>query len=520
MFTGGQSERRSRTVCIMHWMGTWSLALFLVACVSQDTSKPLVSDLQNAQNFFTVGFKYISDIYVEEVAVSDLALAGLRNLARIEKELTVVENDGQITILFDDEEVISFAAPARRDTEGWGSLTAAVLAVGRTRSEALNTAEAEKLYEIVFDGVMDQLDEGSSYAGSAEARYQSESHSEIGTIGVTLRLIEEGIRILSVAQNGPAERAGLLDYDIVTRIDGELTVGLRQREVLNRLRGSLGSKIELTIRRETESAPLVFEAFRAYIIPQTVRFRRLGNVAILRLTGFRRNTARDLREKIRLAFRGFGPELAGFVLDLRGNPGGPLDHVISVADLFIRRGRIVSTHGRHWESDQYFDARPGDVAKGHRLIVLINGNSISGSEIVAAALQDSGRAVVIGSSSFGQGTVRTVMPLPNEGNLTLTWTTLYAPSGYSLNHRGVMPDICTTGKVNTAAELLESLRRGQGLIDRRIRTLNFEPSDKRGLTALRGRCPARGREAEIDLDIAIHLLMDPDLYLRSLAGAS
>ena len=236
------------------------------------------------------------------------------------------------------------------------------------------------------------------------------------------------------------------------------------------------------------------------------------------MTGFNRSTARVLREIIGLAIREIGPELTCVVLDLRGNPGGLLDQAVAVADLFIRDGRIVSTHGRHPESDQYFDAKPDDVAKGLPLAVLINGSSAAGSEIVAAAFQDSGRAVVIGSSSFGLGTVQTVLDLPNEGELTLTWTFLYAPSGYRLNHRGVMPDICTTGKVTTAAELLELVRRGQGLIDRETRTRNIDPGDEEGLSALRSRCPARERNAEIDLEVAIGLLMDPALYARSLAG--
>ncbi len=518
MATGRQSVRRSRTACIMHWMGGWLLALFMVACVSQDARVPLESDLQNARHLFAVGFQTIFDVYVEEVSVSNLAIAGLRNLARIEPEMTVVENDGRITITLDGEAVTSFIAPARLDVDGWSNVTAAVLQVGRELSVALRTAEAEKLYEVVFDGVTDQLDRRSRYAGRDEVQQYRARPPGFVAIGVNISLIEEGVRILSVMQNNPAERAGLLDYDIITHIDGEPTVGLSQREVVRRLRGSLGSKIELKIKRETEPTPLSVEVFRAHIVPQTVKFQRLGNIALLRPTNFNRRTARGLREKIGLAIREIGPKLTGFVLDLRGNPGGLLDQAVAVADLFIRGGRIISTHGRHPESDQYFDAKPDDVAKGLPLAVLINGYSAAGSEIVAAALQDSGRAVVIGSSSFGLGTVQTVMNLPNEGALTLTWTILYAPSGYGLNHRGVMPDICTAGKAISAAELLERVRRGQGLIDRESRTRKIDPSDEKGLMTLRSRCPARERNAEIDLEVAIRLLMDPDLYARSLAG--
>ena len=170
MATGRQSVRRSRTACIMHWMGGWLLALFMVACVSQDARVPLESDLQNARHLFAVGFQTIFDVYVEEVSVSNLAIAGLRNLARIEPEMTVVENDGRITIKLDGEAVTSFIAPARLDVDGWSNVTAAVLQVGRELSVALRTAEAEKLYEVVFDGVTDQLDRRSRYAGRDEVR--------------------------------------------------------------------------------------------------------------------------------------------------------------------------------------------------------------------------------------------------------------------------------------------------------------------------------------------------------------
>ena len=189
-----------------------------------------------------------------------------------------------------------------------------------------------------------------------------------------------------------------------------------------------------------------------------------------------------------------------------------------VSDIFLEGGRIVSTHGRHPDSHQYFDADDGDLAHGLPLAVLINGNSASASEIVAAALQDAGRAVVIGSNSFGKGTVQTVLRLPNEGELTLTWARFHAPTGYGLNRRGVMPDICTSGDVSSADDVLERLRRGIYPLDKGIRRTDVAPNDDEGLEALRAQCPVYEGENEIDLEVAADLLTDPSPYARALQG--
>jgi carboxyl-terminal processing protease len=275
----------------------------------------------------------------------------------------------------------------------------------------------------------------------------------------------------------------------------------------------------LTIGREDTPASLGIEVVRAHIVPQTVTYRRQDNAAIIQLTGFNQSTTRTLREKLIQANKEIGSDLSGFVLDLRGNPGGLLDQAVAVSDLFIGDGRIVSTHGRHPDSHQYFDAKSDDLAKHRPVVVLVNGNSASASEIVAAALQDSGRAVVIGSGSFGKGTVQTVLRLPNEGELTLTWARFHAPSGYALNRRGVIPDICTTGIPDqTADDVLDRLVDGSLPIDRGIQHRNIEQSDEAGIAALRAYCPTRQNDAEIDIEVALRLLERPDLFARALGG--
>jgi len=500
-------------------LGALSVAFFMVACTAQDTRVAMDGDLSLANRLFRDGYQDIIDIYIDEVRASDLALAGLDNLTDLDPDISVFTQDGWVTLKVDGRPIGNFAAPPSDDPEAWGDLTASALRLGRSRSALVDAADPEEIYEVVFDGILSELDKFSRYAGRDEARENRASRDGFGGIGVRIRLIDEGVRIISVMEHTPAERAGLKDNDIILEIDGETTVDLNQREVVRRLRGPLRSRVALTIGREEAPASLGIEVVRAHIVPQTVIYRRQGDAAVIQLTSFNQSTTRTLREKLDQATKEIGPDLAGFVLDLRGNPGGLLDQAVAVSDLFIGDGRIVSTHGRHPDSHQYFDADPDDLARNQPVVVLVNGNSASASEIVAAALQDSGRAVVIGSGSFGKGTVQTVLRLPNEGELTLTWARFHAPSGYALNRRGVIPDICTTGIPNqTADDVLGRLVDGGLPIDRETQHRVVDQDDDAGIAALRAYCPTRQSDAGIDLEVALHLLDRPDLFARALGG--
>jgi carboxyl-terminal processing protease len=517
---GGQVKLRLSRPGRDAWrrLGTISVAFLMVACASQDTRVTAESDLSLANRLFSTGYQDIADIYIDEVTAANLALAGLGNLSSLYPDVSVTQNGDWVTLSVDGRPAGSFTAPDGVDAEGWGELTASALRIGRGRSLEMSGAEPEEIYEVVFDGVLGELDKFSRYAGRDEARENRASRDGFGGIGVRIRLIDQGVRILSVMENTPAERSGLQDNDIIVEIDGVSTVGLSQREVVRRLRGPLRSRVELTVERETQPAALDIAVVRAHIVPQTVKYERQGNLAVIRLSGFNQSTTRSLREKLELAKNEIGPALTGFVLDLRGNPGGLLDQAVAVSDLFIGTGRIVSTHGRHPDSHQYFDADADDLAKNRPVAVLVNGNSASASEIVAAALQDSGRAVVIGSGSFGKGTVQTVLRLPNEGELTLTWARFHAPSGYALNRRGVLPDICTTEDDLSAEDVLERLREGTLPIDRTSQRRDVDPDDDAGIEAFRALCPARQSDAQLDIEVARRLIEDPVLFARALGA--
>jgi carboxyl-terminal processing protease len=245
------------------------------------------------------------------------------------------------------------------------------------------------------------------------------------------------------------------------------------------------------------------------VVP-TVFGTRDGDLAVLRIRSFNQHTTDGLQDELTRLRQRMGDAQRGIVLDLRGNPGGLLDQAISVADLFIDGGRIVATRGRNSASSEVFDASPGDIAAGLPMVVLVYGGSASAAEIVAAALQDSGRAVVVGSPSFGKGTVQTQLRLPNEGELTLTSARLYAPSGYLLHGHGVVPDLCTVGLADPADGV-------EPLLQHRIAVLyggipRRQTLDEAGWTRLRDACRNDSGERAIETAVAERILEDPTLY--------
>jgi carboxyl-terminal processing protease len=442
----------------------------------------------------------------------------LDGLSSIDPAIDIASSESELTLTVDGREAGRFPSPPVDNLDSWGELTATAIEAVRASSNTLSEAESEQVYEAVFSGLVEELDDFSRYAGRDQARENRASRDGFGGVGVRIRVVDEGVKILSVMENTPAESAGLMDNDLITHINGEPAAGLSQREVVQRLRGPIRTRVTIVVQRAEEPAPLNISVTRAHIVPQTVKYRAEGDVGYIKIAGFNQNTAQTVREKLLQAERELGDNLKGFVLDLRDNPGGLLDQSVSVSDLFISRGRIVSTHGRHPDSHQFFDADQDDLTHGLPIVVLVNGNSASASEIVAAALQDSGRAVLIGSNSFGKGTVQTVLRLPNEGELTLTWARFHAPSGYALQKRGVLPDICTNEEVSSAAELLGKVRHGEFVISRKARTRSISPHDDAGLAELRARCPVSEEENKLDLQVALALLEDSSLFAQLLRG--
>ncbi len=498
--------------------GPLCLAFLMVACASQDSTAPVGYDEARAKHLFSASYRNVSDIYIEDVSVEDLAVAGMSSLASIDPAIGIQREGSRLQVSIDGNRMASYPMPDPVDTQAWGALTASVISATRYHSPDLDASDPEKLYEAFFDGLLTELDNFSRYAGREAARENRASREGFGGIGVRIRLIEEGVLILSVMDETPAQSAGLLQDDTIIAIDGTSVEGLSQRDVVRRLRGRPGTDVMLSIERESIQMGQPVAVTRRHIVPQTVSYRREGNLGYIKLSGFNNQTTDSLREKVAQAQSEMGSDLRGFILDLRGNPGGLLEQAIAVSDVFVTSGRIVSTHGRHTESHQYFQAKKEDLTGNTPLVVLIDGGSASASEIVAAALQDSGRAVLVGSSSFGKGSVQTVLPLPNSGEFILTWARFHAPSGYALHRRGVLPDICTTGDVNSVADVLAMIHSGALPLAMELRRSDIDTNDDNAVEELRANCPTREGNEEIDLKVARQLLEEPGLYARALHG--
>ena len=296
-----------------------------------------------------------------------------------------------------------------------------------------------------------------------------------------------------------------------------MLTGLTQNAAIGHLRGPVHSKADLTIIRKDASAPLKIAVVRAHIILPTVTSKREGGILTIRLSGFNQGTSRSLGKILAAADRKDGKPLNGIVLDLRSNPGGLLDQAVAVADFFLNDGRIISTKGRHQRSNQIFNASWGERVTDIPIAVLVNGRSASASEIVAAALRDRGRAIVIGASSFGKGSVQTIIRLPNGGELTLTWAHMIAPAGFNLQSHGIIPAICTSSPDNELADMMAAIR---GDLPAAGTILNAALASRSAIRSnpdlARERCPPARAERTEDQEIAKYLLEHKSLYTRAL----
>ena len=312
----------------------------------------------------------------------------------------------------------------------------------RVRSSYVEEVTDKELIEAAINGMLSSLDPHSSYMNADSfADMQVQTRGEFGGLGIEVTLENGLVRVVSPIDDTPAARAGIQPGDFITHLDGEPVLGLTLAEAVDLMRGEGGTDITLTILRG-EAEPFDVTLQRAVITIQSVRSRlEEPNIGYIRITSFSEKTDTELQKAIAELQEEAGGELIGFVLDLRNNPGGLLDQAIAVSDEFLDKGEIVSTRGRDDSNAQHYNAETGDVLNGLPMVVLINGGSASASEIVAGALQDHHRAILLGTQSFGKGSVQTIIPLQGEGAIRLTTARYYTPSGRSIQALGIVPDI-------------------------------------------------------------------------------
>ncbi len=314
----------------------------------------------------------------------------------------------------------------------------------RIRSTYVEEVDEGDLIEAAINGMLTSLDPHSSYLPpKAFDEMQEETRGEFGGLGIEVTQEDGFIKVVSPIDDTPAARAGIQSGDFITGIDGDSVLGLSLNEAVDLMRGPVGAEIVITVFREGVDEPFDVTIVRDIIKLTAVRVRTEGRAIVLRITSFTEKTYKDLSTGLAKEVEANGgmDNIDGFVLDLRNNPGGLLNQAIAVSDAFLDVGEIVSTRGRDAADSERFNARPGDLAEGKPIVVLINGGSASASEIVAGALKDHRRAIIVGTKSFGKGSVQTIMPLQGDGAMRLTTARYYTPSGRSIQGLGVMPDI-------------------------------------------------------------------------------
>ncbi len=333
------------------------------------------------------------------------------------------------------------AAPQSTGSETYRQLNLFGDVFERVRADYVEEVSDEELIESAIDGMLGALDPHSSYLDADSFQdMEVQTKGEFGGLGIEVTMENGVIKVVSPIDDTPAFRAGIQPGDLITYIDGKPVLGLELGEAVEKMRGPVNSEITLTVRRG-EQQPFDVRLVRDVIKIQSVRARLEGEVGYIRITSFNEQTESGLASSLQKLRSDAKGSLAGYVLDLRNNPGGLLNQAVAVSDAFLERGEIVSTRGRKADQTQRFNAKAGDLAEGLPIVVLINGGSASASEIVAGALQDHRRAVLLGTKSFGKGSVQTIVPIPGHGAIRLTTARYYTPSGRSIQATGIVPDI-------------------------------------------------------------------------------
>jgi carboxyl-terminal processing protease len=345
--------------------------------------------------------------------------------------------------------VTQFAGPlvaetSSKDTSVYQQLDLFGDVFERIRAQYVEEVDSKKLIEAAVNGMLTSLDPHSSYMSAEDyAAMQVETKGEFGGLGIEVTQEDGYVKVVSPIDGTPADKAGITTGDLIIKVDGKSVNGLTMDQAVDLMRGPIGSEVIITVVREGVTEPFDVSIIRDTIKVAAVKGRLIGTTIVVRITSFTDQTFSGLQEQLKKAADEAGgiEKITGVVLDLRNNPGGLLMQAVDVSDAFLNEGEIVSTRGRNEQDNERFNATKGDLTDGKPVVVLINGGSASASEIVAGALQDHHRAIVVGTKSFGKGSVQTIIPVRGEGAMRLTTARYYTPSGRSIQALGVMPDI-------------------------------------------------------------------------------
>ncbi len=473
---------------------------------------------QTRQAFHTA-LQKIGIGYIERRSFADLVAGALEGMRRIEPALLVIQDPTSLQVSL-GRVGFRLAEPGDRDDAiAWSARLARTIDWLRTVSPAVAGASQEVIYRAAFDGMTSRLDRFSRYFDPDEADVNRAQLQGFGGIGVTILSQERRIIIQDVLDGTPARERGLRPADRILAIDGRSVEDLAEGSAIRLLRGTVGSSVDLEIQRG-DTAPFVVRITREQIYQPTVAFRwEPGNVGYLRVSGFNEQTQFVVLDRLARA-RAESGGLQGLILDLRDNPGGSFEASIGVADAFLQSGTIVSTLGRQGSSQMTRRATGRDMSNGVPIVVLIDSRTASAAEIVASALQDNGRALVVGSRSYGKGSVQSIIDdLPNRGEIRFTSARWLTPTNYSFDQYGIIPNVCTSAASFDTTKAVNDLRAGRLDLATGPRVRRSLAGDKgeQKLRALEALCPAdaANRDSTDDLTLARALLADPAAARRS-----
>ena len=382
----------------------------------------------------------------------------------------------------------------------------------RVRSDYVEKPDDTQLIESAINGMLTSLDPHSAYLSPKHFRdMQVQTRGEFGGLGIEVTMENGVVKVVSPIDDTPAAKAGLQANDLITHLDNEQIVGLTLEQAVEKMRGPVNTPITLTVVRKGNDDPFDVKVVRDIIRINAVKARREGDVAYVKVSTFNEQTHTNTVKSIEKLEKEIGAELKGYIIDLRNNPGGLLDQAIAVSDDFLERGAIVLTKGRNNEETQRSQARPGDVTKGKKVVVLINGGSASASEIVAGALQDHKRAIVIGTRSFGKGSVQTIIPLGNnEGAIRLTTARYYTPSNRSIQAKGSDPDVVVEQELpeEMKAKAAQTKVRGESSLRGHLKN-DKEQEDKSGSSAYVPKEPEKDTQLQYALNMLRGKIAEP-----------
>ena len=474
------------SLCRLAVLVAWGL--FLFGCAGGQYEENGFFDKDSGNRLFEKNFELIARYHIAPPPTRNLALAGIENLTTLDPDIGISLRRDSVLLSHGGQDLFLLSLPAGNDHGAWARLTSSIITVIQQETQHLERLRNGAIYQAVLDGMMGELDRFSRYANPEEIEKARNKRDGYEGIGITLIADKDSARILSVFSGGPAEESGLKAGDKIIQINAESVVGLSESELIEKITGPADTAVELTVQKRTGET-LTISVVRRFVEIQTIYAQKRESIGLIRIDSFvNRNVSNDFEDALDDLVEG---GLKGLIIDLRDNGGGLVSMATQIADIFLERNKtILVTEGRHKRSSEHYTAGNGDILKGLPLVVLINGNSASAAEILTAALKYNRRAVVVGSRSFGKGSVQKPFSLPNGGEVSLTWSLFYTPSGQPIHEQGVAPTICT------AQNGFDSTHLKQGQFNK--------PKD----------CPQAIESSVHDEDTARIIVQDPVLFNR------